>query len=86
MTGPPLILETGGPTGHEALPFTLVPSLQNKRRREGFLVRQPMSGPVHGDPMMAVFSRIQRPREVYQLNLPGSREATADFLINTPWS
>lgn len=36
--------------------------------------------------MMAVFSRMQCPREVYQLNLPGSREANADFLVNTSWS
>lgn len=45
-----------------------------------------MSGPVHGDPMMSVFPRMQCPREVYQLNLPGSREATADFLTNSLWS
>lgn len=37
-------------------------------------------------PMVAVFSRMQCPGEVYQLNLPGSREAATDFLINTPWS
>lgn len=35
---------------------------------------------------MAVFSRMQCPRKVYQLNLPGSRETSTDFLVNTPWS
>lgn len=73
-------------TGHEAPPFTLVLNLQDKGSW-GFLVQPPVSGPVHGDPShggCVLFSRMQCPGEVYQLNLPGSREAAADFLINTP--
>lgn len=35
--------------GHEAPPFTLVLNLQDKGSW-GFLVQQPVSGPVHGDP------------------------------------
>lgn len=56
---------------------SLYPSAESSEQREGGVL-----GPVagvwvcRGDPMMAVFSRMQRPRKVYQLNLPGPREAS----------
>lgn len=73
-------------TGHEAPPLTLVLNLQDKGSWGSWFSSLCQGLFMATHPMVAVFPRMQCPREVYQLNLPGSREAAADFLINTPWS